>query len=89
MPEQDTSNASKQTVREWTRERVAVHTKHSPCDVADDVPLYRYGLDSLYAVTLCLEVQERFGLVIEPTTIWDNPTVEKLATFIEGELSVG
>ncbi|ARQ68827.1 acyl carrier protein [Streptomyces marincola] len=85
--EQVTVEPTGDTVREWLRERVATHTGREPSGIADDVPLHRYGFDSLYAVTLCLEVEERFALPIEPTSVWDHPTVTRLTAFIEGQLA--
>jgi acyl carrier protein len=37
------------------------------------------GLDSVYAMTLSGDVEERFDIEVEPTMAWDHPTVNALA----------
>ena len=42
------------------------------------MPLAEYGLDSVAALSLCGDIEEEFGLIVEPTVAWDHPTVQAL-----------
>ena len=48
-----------------------------------------YGMDSMFAVCLCGDIEEHFELPVEPTLAWDHPTVEMMSAFIDRELSAG
>jgi acyl carrier protein len=51
-----------------------------------DRSLTDYGLDSLAALVITGEIEEMFGIVLEPTVLWDNPTIKAIAAHI-GELA--
>lgn len=78
---------STQDVRSWLTERIAFYLEMPEADVDPDLPLVDIGLDSVYSLTLCGDVEERFDLLVEPTMAWDHPTISKLAVYLHGELS--
>jgi acyl carrier protein len=51
-------------------------------------PFERYGLDSLNALRLAVELEDRIGRKLPTTALWDYPSIESLATYLAGELSV-
>jgi acyl carrier protein len=51
-------------------------------------PFERYGLDSLNALRLAVELEARIGRKIPTTALWDYPTIESLAKYLAGELNV-
>ena len=51
-------------------------------------PFERYGLDSLNAVRLAVELEERLGCKLPTTTLWDYPSIESLAQYLAGELNI-
>lgn len=47
-----------------------------------DTPFAEQGLDSVASLSLYGDLEEEFGLLIEPTDIWTYPTVRKLARYL-------
>lgn len=73
-------------VRGWLIGRVAFFLELQPEQVDVDVELVELGLDSVYAMMLSGDVEEEFGLVVEPTVAWDNPTITALTRHLVTEL---
>lgn len=61
---------------EWLMERLE-HYLGSPVD--EDVPLTSQGLDSVASLNLYGDIEEEFGPLLDPTDIWEYPTVRQLA----------
>ncbi|NEE06944.1 acyl carrier protein [Streptomyces sp. SID7499] len=70
----------------WLTERVAEHVEMPAQDIRTDTPLVSYGLDSVYAFAVIAEIEDRLGIALEPTTMWDNPTLDALVTAISQEM---
>ncbi|MET7800282.1 acyltransferase domain-containing protein [Streptomyces decoyicus] len=51
--------------------------------VAADVAFAEYGLDSVAALSLYGDIEEEFGPLIDPTDIWDYPTVRELTRYLQ------
>jgi acyl carrier protein len=66
-------------VIEWLRGRVAAQTGRRAEEIAPDVPLHDYGLDSVYVLGLCAEIEDHYGIEVEPTIMWDNTSLAPLA----------
>lgn len=82
----DGDQQSPAALREWLAARVAGYVRRSPGDIRPDATFAECGLDSVYALMLCGEVEDHFGLVIEPQVAWDHPTVSALAGYLAGRL---
>jgi acyl carrier protein len=74
-------------LREWVLGRVAYYIERSPADIDPDAKLVGYGLDSVYALTLCGDIEDEYGLVVDPTLAWDYPTVNAIAGYLAGHLA--
>ncbi|MFI5567668.1 acyl carrier protein [Streptomyces sp. NPDC051740] len=72
-------------LRGWLVERVAEHLKMPAADIRSDVPLSDYGLDSVYALSVAAEIEDHLGFAVDPTMMWDNPTVDALLDAIGEE----
>ncbi|MFJ1969312.1 acyl carrier protein [Streptomyces sp. NPDC087903] len=66
-------------LEEWLTERVAFHLHRAPHEIDPDTPLADYGIDSVTAISLCGEIEERHRLAVAPTVAYDFPTVHALA----------
>jgi acyl carrier protein len=66
-------------VRDWLVQCVAGYVMRNPEQIATNVELSYYGLDSVYALSLCGEIEDQFHIPVEPTAIWDHPTIDALA----------
>ncbi|MGW6916292.1 acyl carrier protein [Kitasatospora sp. NPDC054939] len=82
-PQQDVTAES---VRAWLLERVALYVERPVSEIAPDVKLVEYGLDSVYALTLCGDIDDEYGIEVDPTLAWDYPTVDAIVGFLTEEL---
>ncbi|MFD0140223.1 acyl carrier protein [Streptomyces sp. NPDC127159] len=80
-----TDAAENDELRDWLVARVAEHLRKPTADIQPDVPLSDYGLDSVYALSVAAEIEDHLGFAVDPTMMWDNPTIEALLTAIGEE----
>lgn len=65
-------------IQEWIVAYLADLLEIKPEDVDVTIPFDRYGLDSSAAVVLTGDLENWLGTEIEPTLLYDYPTVEAL-----------
>lgn len=44
--------------------------------------VFQMGLDSSEAIVLTGDIEDRFGILLDPAVIWDHSTVSQLADFL-------
>ncbi|MDW5329453.1 acyl carrier protein [Plantactinospora sp. KLBMP9567] len=79
-------DTSVEAIRTWLVGRIAFYLQRPAEEIDADAPLVEIGLDSVYAMTLSGDVEERFDLEVEPTMAWDHPNVNALAGYLHGVL---
>ncbi len=72
-------------IRRWLTERVAYYLERPVDDVDPSVPLAEAGFSSVSAVSLCGDVEDRFEINVDPTMVFDYPTVADIVAFIAAE----
>ncbi|MQY14095.1 hypothetical protein SRB5_42560 [Streptomyces sp. RB5] len=82
----DRNNAGTVNAHDWLLDRLALYLRRAPDTVSPTVPLAEYGMDSVAALSLCGDLEDEFGLDVEPTLLWDHPTVDSLTTYLTGAL---
>ena len=70
----------------WLVERIAGYLGIAPGRLDPDQPFAEIGLDSVYALTLCGDIEDALGIEVEPTMAWDYPTAAILAAGLHEEL---
>jgi acyl carrier protein len=70
----------------WLIERVGEYLPDLTEPIDPDRELGEYGLDSIAVVAFAADVEERLDIVLDPTVIWDYPTVAQLAKYVLVEL---
>lgn len=75
MPAELTTNQ----IEEWLVSRVVAYGKVAGDGFTVDTPLAELGLDSVYALTLCGDIEDEYQLEVDPTIVWDHPTIRELA----------
>ncbi|MFQ6394484.1 acyl carrier protein [Nocardia sp. KC 131] len=73
------------TIRDWLIGRIADYTERASHQVDPTIPLAELGLDSVSAVTLCGEIEDRWSLDLEPTLVFDYPTIVDIAAYLAAE----
>lgn len=73
-----------ENIRSWLVVRIA-HYLGEPTETIDlSMSLLEYGLDSVYAFTLCGEIEDTLSVIVEPAEIWDMETLVNLTDHIAG-----
>ena len=72
----------------WLTDRVAAYLNTEPAAIATDSSIGDYGMDSVFALTLCADLEYEFGIVVEPTLAWDYPTIDAMAAYLTEELRI-
>ncbi|MFE6049424.1 acyl carrier protein [Kitasatospora sp. NPDC056446] len=67
---------------DWMVGRVGEYLPELTEPVATDRPLGEYGLDSIAVLAFAADVEDRLAIRIDPTVVWDHPTIEQLAAFL-------
>jgi acyl carrier protein len=73
---------------DWLTNRVAAYLNTEPAAIATDSAIGDYGMDSVFALTLCSDLEYEFGIIAEPTLAWDYPTIDAMAAYLTEELRV-
>jgi acyl carrier protein len=81
------TDVSVPAVRDWLVDRVAFYLER-PADQVDPATLFvELGLDSVYALTLCGDIEEQYAVAVDSTLPWDYPSVDALAAHLSELLS--
>ncbi len=68
-------------MRAWLIERIsnALKVKNG---MDPDAPFSKYGLQSIDAVILAMEIEEQVGVELPPTLLWEYNTVNECAAYL-------
>ncbi|MEU7041075.1 acyl carrier protein [Streptomyces varsoviensis] len=80
--ENQADGRSTEDLRAWLTQCVALHVQLTPEQIKPDVPLTDYGLDSIYALTVASEIEDHLGIDLDPTVMWNHPTIDDLVGFL-------
>jgi acyl carrier protein len=75
-------NTHHRTTLRWLSARLAVALGVSTPTLDPLVPLADMGVDSVHALSLVGEIQAQFDIDVEPTLIFDYPTLSHIAKYI-------
>jgi len=75
------------TIEDWLVGRVIAYGKVDREAFTLDTSLADLGLDSVYALTLCGDIEDEYELDVDPTIVWDHPTIRLLAAGISERLA--
>ena len=66
-------------VLNWLTLKFADWLEVSPDELDPRQPISSYGLDSISAVTLSVQLEDELGIELDTAVLWDRPTLESLA----------
>ncbi|GGK55547.1 polyketide synthase Pks13 [Nocardia camponoti] len=78
----DPAELSVAELREWLRNWVAEATGQSIDAITVDRPMEEFGLASRDALALGGDIEERTGVILTPTVVYQHPTIASLAEVI-------
>ena len=82
------SNAAAADIQRFLIAELARRIEVDPEAIDPRQPFERYGLDSLNALRLAVELEARIGRTLPTTALWDYPSIESLANYLAGELNI-
>ena len=82
---QDSNEKSTDSIQEWLTVYLANLLDMQADDVDAEMPFESYGLDSAAAVAMTGDLEDWLGHELEPTLVYDYPTIEKLANHLGEE----
>ncbi|MEU3984647.1 acyl carrier protein [Streptomyces sp. NPDC026672] len=62
----------------WLTTHLAVYLDRRPENIEASMPLAEHGMDSVGALSLCGDIEDDFGISIEPSLVWGCSTVAQL-----------
>jgi len=72
------------SIEQWMRSRIAGHLNVKEQDIDSDAPFTRLGIDSVEALLITVDLEDKLGRRLATTLVWDHPTIARLARFLEG-----
>ncbi|MER5642223.1 acyl carrier protein [Kitasatospora sp. NPDC002227] len=85
MTDQEMSvRVSAEDIEQWLMERVSYYLETPIEEIDPDVSLAEHGLESVYAFALCGDIEDKLGVTVEPTLVWDVDTVAALTVHLAG-----
>lgn len=75
-------DTSKEAIATWCGEYLAELLEVPVESVDPDADFDRLGIDSALAVSLLMEVEERYDVDLAPETLFQNPTINAVATYL-------
>ncbi|HJQ48329.1 MAG TPA: acyl carrier protein [Amycolatopsis sp.] len=75
-------DTSKEAIAQWCQEYVSGLLEVPVESVDPDADFDRLGIDSALAVSLLMEVEERYDVDLSPETLFENPTLNAVAAYL-------
>lgn len=75
------------SIQDWLIQRVAAYVERPPGEIDPAVHLAEYGMDSVYALGLCGDIEAMYDIEVDPTLAWDHPTVSDIAGHLAERLT--
>ena len=66
-------------IGDWIADRIAEYGSVDAATFDASTRLSDLGFSSVYALTLCGDIEDEFDIEVEPTIVWDHPTIKELA----------
>lgn len=74
-------------VLSWLVVKLADWLEAVPEELDSHRPISSYGLDSISAVTLAVQLEEELGIELDTAVLWNHPTIESLAEHLTEALN--
>ncbi|MFF2045908.1 acyl carrier protein [Kitasatospora sp. NPDC058170] len=82
IPAPDLKTVTPEEIRDLLLGLVASYLEKPVAEIGSDVKLVEYGLDSIFALTLCGDIEDEYDIEIKATLAWDHPTVDAITAFL-------
>lgn len=76
---------TREEIEAWLLVHIAQGLSVDPQRIDVNLPLTRYGLDSIVAIELTADLEDWLERSISETLLWDEPTISAIATYLATE----
>jgi acyl carrier protein len=83
----ETTGATESPLAQWLLDRIVFYDQVEPALVTLDTPLTELGLDSIYALTLCGDVEDAYGVAVDPIFLGQFGTLRELAEGLNARIT--
>ncbi len=83
--EHPATKRSAEEIQQWLVNYVARQSQESPDAIDVTLPFHDFALDSLTAVAMTSELESWLGRKVDPTLVFDYPTIEQFSQCLEQE----
>jgi acyl carrier protein len=80
-------NADRRPILRWLTTQLASYLEVPATTIDAMVPLADMGVDSVHAISLVGDVEMHFDIDVDPTMIFDYPTLAHIAEYISTSVS--
>jgi len=71
-------------LRSWMSRTLAVHAGTEPAVISTSAPFTDFGVDSVFVLGWCTDLEDAFGIEVDPALVWEHPSIEALARYLAG-----
>ncbi len=79
------ASRSADEVQQWLVEYLANYCQLSPDDIDVTLPFEDFAIDSATAIGMTGDLESWLGRTVDPTLLYDFPTIEKLSKCLESQ----
>lgn len=72
-------------LEDWFLAAIAAQTERPMAEIDPDLPFAALGLDSTVVIALTGEMEDKWGLEIDPTLVFEYPSIARLLDYLEAE----
>lgn len=69
-------------IKNWVSEKIAEKAEISVDEINKDLPFSAFSIDSLYLAEISGEVEEKFGIKLNPLDLFEFHSINKLSEHI-------
>ncbi|WP_050371898.1 acyl carrier protein [Streptomyces acidiscabies] len=69
-------------LQDWLTTEIAQLLGTAPEDIDRLAAFGEYGLESISGLTLAAAIEDHLGIEVDPTVVWDHPSIDALATHL-------
>jgi acyl carrier protein len=79
-------DTSKESIAEWCQTYLAELLEVPVESIDPEADFDRLGIDSALAVSLLIEVEQRYDIELSPETLFEHPTLHAVATYLHEQI---
>lgn len=74
-------------ISSWIVGRILAYGKVAAEDLTTQTPIADIGLDSVFALTLCGDIEDEYGIDVDPSIFADAANIDELADILQPRIA--